>query len=182
MSGDPPTDAVGAAEEAWPQAVVVPQALPRVALKVGLLVLNFARAQAMLETRLAPSPGSSAGRICTAAPGSSADSETLAVQRVRGAIAVLQRFRNLLIFGACGVSASEPGQSARLNWAGAYLPDAERQAGWLAPGEGPGGEGDGAMRAGQIEEWELDTAMLHLGLALRDLENFAVRPSPRSLR
>jgi succinate-semialdehyde dehydrogenase/glutarate-semialdehyde dehydrogenase len=36
-------------------------------------------------------------------------------------------------------------------------------------------------KSGQIEEWELDTAMLHLGLALRDLENFAVRPSPRSL-
>lgn len=184
MSYDQPPNAIGSPEEAWPETAVVPLALPRIALKVGLLMLNFARAEGMLETRLAPLPGPAAAppsssfrRLSAAALGSSGDLEPVVAERICGTLAVLGRFQELLMFGVRGLSASEPGQPARLNWAGRHVPDAERRAGWMIPGQGCALDAGSPMRAGQVLEWELDSAMLHLGLALRDLEKMAVRPS-----
>jgi hypothetical protein len=169
-------------EEAWPDPAVMPRALQRIALKMGLLILGFARAEQLLGSRPETYGGAAAfaragsllGRFEAQAAEERGLSEMVLVQRLCGTLAVLDRFRELLVFGVRGVSSADLGQPALLNWVGQHAPDAERQASWVAPGENSAIEAPEAMRAGQVQEWELDTAMLHLGIALRDLDQMGI--------
>ena len=182
MDHDEPTGKNFLSEEAWPDPALMPVALQRIALKMGLLLLGFAHAEQLLGSRPETYGGAAAfaragsllGRFEAPAAEERGLAKMVVVQRLGCTLAVLDRFRELLVFGVRGVSSADLDQPALLNWVGRYSPDAERQAGWVAPGEKSAIEAPKAMRAGQVQEWELDTAMLHLGIALRDLDQMGI--------
>lgn len=162
-------DSIATLEAAWPETSTAPLAVPRVALKIGLLTLGLARANHMLEA-------GGMGQPLRAGPGlplpltESTQSHAVTLRRLQRTLALLGGFRDLLVFGTQGVGDAEAGKTAWLNWAGEHASDAHRQVAWIAPAEAAVNEVPKAVGAGRVEEWEIDTAMLHLGISLRDLQ------------
>lgn len=162
-------DRIASLEAAWPEASTTPLAVPRLALKIGLLTLGLARAEHMLEAG-----GVSA--LLRAGPGlppplrAGMQSQAVTLRRLERTLALLGAFRDLLVFGTQGVGEAEEGGAAWLNWAGMHASDARRQVAWIAPAEALSDEIPKAIGTGRVEEREMDTAMLHLGISLRDLQ------------
>jgi hypothetical protein len=141
-------------EDHWPELARMPAATPRLAMKLGLLILWFADVD-QVARRL------------------DAEHEDTAL---RGLLELLVEFRDLVVEGVTGVGLVAWGEPGWLNWCGAHITDDERLAAWLLPGAYRTPPHPRASAAGQVQEAELDSAMLLLGLTKRIIEELASEP------
>ena len=151
--------AAGFVEEHWPDAVSMADTEPRLALKLGLILLWSGRL-----VQVAAESGS------PARPRSAADQARLTARGVPPVVALIGDFRAMLTDPATTVGFVQNGSPGWLNWRGRHIPDEERIDAWMSPSyyDPPGRER--RYSAGQIQEREFETAMLLIGIALWEYE------------
>lgn len=145
--------------EGWPDTASAIDPGPRLALKLGLILLwsgSLVRASVAFD---------SSGR-----QRSVAERGRLEARGVPPIVSLIRDFRTMLSDAGTTVGFADEGVSAWFNWTGRHIPDDERLKAWISPSRYEGSAIERRFSAGQIQEAELDTAMLLIGLALREYE------------
>jgi hypothetical protein len=147
----------GFVEDNWPETATMADTELRLAVKLGLFLLWSGRL------------------VCVAAefdnpvrPRSPKEISWLEVRGVSPAVSLIREFRDMLADAATTVGSVAPGSAGWFNWIGPHIPDAERVDGWMSPSAYEKPSLPRRLSAGQIQEAELDNAMLLVGLALRE--------------
>ena len=147
--------AAGFVEDNWPDATSMADAEARLALKLGLILLWSGRlVRAVAEYN---SPGR---------PRSLADYRRLEARGVPPVVSLICDVRAMLSDPATTVAFVGLGSPGRFNWTGGHIPDDERLHAWMAPSLYAPPPSQRRFSAGQIQERELDTAMLLTSLML----------------
>lgn len=149
----------GFVSDNWPDAAWITDAEQRLALKLGLTLLwsgKLLRVAAAFDS--------------TGHPRSVAEHERLRVRGVPPVVSLIRDFRAMLSDPATTIGFVGRGPRGWFNWTGRHIPDAERVHAWMSPSfyEEPALER--RFSAGQIQEAELDTTMLLIGLILWEYE------------
>jgi len=154
-----PDGTAGFVEEHWPDAVSMTDTAPRLALKLGLILLWSGR---LVRT--------AADFDSSARPRSAADQARLKARGVPPVVALIGDFRAMLTDPATTVGFVERGAPGWFNWTGRHIPNDERAQVWMSPSSYELPAPPRRYSAGQIREAELETAMLLIGIALWEYE------------
>ena len=158
-STSPPSDATaGFVEEHWPDAGSMVDTAPRLAMKLGLILLwsgRLIRTVAAFDSPTRSRP---------------ADQARLKARGIPPVVALIADFRAMLTDPATTVGFVQRGAPGWYNWTGRHVPDDERVEAWMTPALYERPARPWAYSAGQIQERELETAMLLIGIVLWEYE------------
>lgn len=141
-------------EDSWPDATSMADAQLRLALKLGLILVWSGRLARAVAEHDRP------GR-----PRSLAEHRRLKARGAPPIVALIGDVRAMLSDPATSIAFVGLGSPGWFNWTGEHIPDDERLQAWMAPSHyAPPSQR--RFSAGQIQERELDSAMLLIGLML----------------
>jgi hypothetical protein len=154
-----PGATAGFVEDNWPDAASMADTKLRLALKLGLILLwsgRLVRAAAEFDS---PSR-----------PRSVADHARLEARGVPPVVSLIGDVRAMLSDPATAIGFVKRGRPGWFNWTGRHIPDDERVLGWISPSSYERPAFERPFSAGQVQETELDTAMILLSVALWEYE------------
>ncbi len=154
-----PDATAGFVEEHWPDVASMADTEPRLALKLGLILLWSGKLMRTVAAFDSP-----------VRPRSAADQAQLKARGVPSVVSLIADFRLMLTDPATTIGFVEGSAPGWFNWTGQHIPDEERVHAWMSPSYYEPSARQRQYSAGQIQEREFESAMLLIGLALWEYE------------